>query len=461
MAATIAGSEARMPVRKLDVPGPRARAILARDAAHISPSYPRDQPFVIERGRGCEVWDVDGNRFLDFAAGIAVCSTGHGHPEVVAAIQAQAEKFLHVSSDYYHEKWVELSEALDRIAPFAEDAVVFLANSGAEAVEAALKLARFHTRRPRFVGFYGGFHGRTMGALAFTSSKITQRRGFSPMMPGVTHVPYPDPYRPRLAFDSGTSDVGRAVIDFIEDVVFVHDAPPDEVAAILVEPIQGEGGYVVPPASFLPGLRELCDRHGILLVADEVQSGMGRTGKWWAIEHWGVEPDIVASAKGIASGVPLGAMIARRSVATWGPGTHGNTYGGNPLACVSALATLTVIESGGLANAAAVGAYAIDRLRAMAARHPSMGDVRGKGLMIGVELVRDRATRERAEELRDEVARLAFEHGLLVLGCGRSTLRLIPPLVVTRAEIDEALEILDHVLDVAEPGHLRAAGARA
>jgi 4-aminobutyrate aminotransferase len=439
-----------MTVRKLDVPGPQARAILARDAAHISPSYPRDQPFVIARGKGSEVWDVDGNRYLDFAAGIAVCSTGHGHPAVVRAIQEQAEKFLHISSDYHHEKWVELSEALDRIAPFAEDAVVFLANSGAEAVEAAIKLARYHTKRPRFVGFYGGFHGRTMGALSFTSSKITQRRGFFPTMPGVVHVPFPDPYRPRLAFDPATSDIGQAVVDYLEEVVFVHDAPPEEVAAILVEPIQGEGGYVVPPASFFPRLRALCDRHGILLVVDEVQSGMGRTGEWWAIQHWGVEPDIVASAKGIASGVPLGAMIARKSIATWGPGTHGNTYGGNPLACASALATIDVVESGGLDNAAAVGAYALEELQRMVERHPSIGEVRGKGLMIGVELVRDRESKSRAPELRDEVSRLAFEHGLLILGCGKSSLRWTPPLVVTKGETDEALAILDHVLGLAE-----------
>jgi 4-aminobutyrate aminotransferase len=443
-------------IRRLEVPGEKAREILARDAEHISPSYPRDKPLVIERGQGCEIWDVDGNRFLDFAAGIAVCSTGHGHPDVVRAIQEQAEKFLHISSDYHHEKWVELSEALDRIAPFDEDAVVFLANSGAESVEAAIKLARHHTGRPRFIGFYGGFHGRTMGALSFTSSKITQRKGFFPTMPGVTHVPFPDPYRPRLAFDPATSDIGEAVVDYLEDVVFVHDAPPEEVAAILVEPIQGEGGYVVPPASFFPRLRELCDRHGILLVADEVQCGMGRTGEWWAIEHWGVEPDIVTSAKGIASGLPLGAMIAKRSVATWGPGTHGNTYGGNPLACASALATIAVIEGGALDNAAAVGAYALEELQKLAERHPSIGEVRGKGLMIGVELVKDRATRERAPALRDEVAELAFDHGLILLGCGRNALRLTPPLVVRREEVDEALAIFDHVLGLAEAKHLGA-----
>ena len=444
-----------MAIRRLEVPGPKAQAILARDAAHISPSYPRDRPFVIARGKGCEVWDVDGNRFLDFAAGIAVCSTGHGHPDVVRAIQVQAEKFLHISSDYHHEKWVELSEALDRIAPFAEDSTVFLANSGAEAVEAAIKLARYHTKRPRFVGFYGGFHGRTMGALAFTSSKITQRKGFFPTMPGVTHVPYPDPYRPRLTFDPATSDIGEAVVDYLEEVVFVHDAPPEEIAAILVEPIQGEGGYVVPPASFFPRLRELCDRHGILLVLDEVQSGMGRTGQWWAIEHWGIEPDIVTSAKGIASGVPLGAMIAKKSVATWGPGTHGNTYGGNPLACAAALATIGVIEGGALDNAAAVGAYTLEELLKLAERHPAIGEVRGKGLMIGVELVSDRDSKQRAPALRDDVVQLAFEHGLLVLGCGRNTLRLTPPLVVTRAEVDEALAIFDAVLALAEAKHRR------
>jgi 4-aminobutyrate aminotransferase len=269
-------------------------------------------------------------------------------------------------------------------------------------------------------------------------------------MPGVTHVPYPDPYRPRLAFDPASSDIGQAVVDYLEEVVFVHDAPPDEIAAILVEPIQGEGGYVVPPASFFPRLRALCDRHGILLIADEVQSGMGRTGRWWAIEHTGVEPDIVTSAKGIASGVPLGAMIARRSVASWGPGTHGNTYGGNPLACASALATIGVIEGHGLANASAVGGYALERLKTMAESHPAIGDVRGRGLMIGVELVEDRTTKQRATELRERVVELAFRHGLLILGCGKSSLRLIPPLVVTQPELDEALEILDHVLALAE-----------
>jgi 4-aminobutyrate aminotransferase len=443
------------PIRPRPVPGPNARAILERDAATISPSYPRDQPFVMSHGRGTEVWDVDGNRYLDFAAGIAVCATGHAHPEVVRAIQEQAAKFLHISSDYHHEKWVALSEALDRIAPFkasGEKAITFLCNSGTEAVEAALKLARYHTKRPRFVGFLGGFHGRTMGSLSFTSSKITQRKGFFPTLPGVTLVPYPDPYRPRFAFDTASSDVGHSVLDYLEEVVFVHDAPPEEVAAVLVEPIQGEGGYVVPPPSFYPRLREICDRHGILLIADEVQGGMGRTGKWWAIEHWGVEPDIVCSAKGIASGVPLGAMIAKKSVVTWGPGAHGNTYGGNPIACAAALATIDVLEKGGLANAERMGARALAGLQDIASRHPSIGEVRGRGLMLGVELVKDRGTKERAVELREEVVRQAFLHGLLVLGCGKNSVRLTPPLTVSEAEIDEALEIFEAALTVAERG---------
>ncbi len=445
-----------MAVRKLEVPGPKARAILARDAVFVSPSYPRDSPFVMSHGKGVEVWDVDGNRYLDFAAGIAVCATGHCHPRVVAAIQRQAEKFLHISSDYYHERWVELAEALDGIAPFAEDAVSFLCNSGTEAVEAAIKLARHHTGRPRFIGFHGGFHGRTMGSLAFTSSKAVQREGFFPTMAGVTHIPYPDPYRARFPIAPG-SDIGHAVVDYIEEVVFVHECPPSEVAAILVEPIQGEGGYVVPPESFFLRLRALCDRHGILLILDEVQAGMGRTGRTFAIEHWGVEPDLVCVAKGIASGVPLGAMLARRSVATWQAGAHGNTYGGNPLACVAALETIALLREGLTANAAAQGARVLEKLRSMAARHPSIGEVRGKGLMIGVELVKDRETKERAPALRDSLVETAFEHGLLMLGCGRNSIRLTPPLTVTEAELDEGLEVFEAALTLAEDHHLAPA----
>ncbi|MCS6827767.1 MAG: acetyl ornithine aminotransferase family protein [Caldilinea sp.] len=434
---------------RLNVPGPKARAILERDRAVVSRAYGRVADFVMSHGLGSQVWDVDGNRYLDFMSGIAVNATGHSHPHVVRAIQEQAEKFLHISSDYYHESWVRLSERLDEIAPFAESASVFLGNSGTEAVEGAIKLARYHTGRPYFLGFIGGFHGRTLGSLGFTASKITQRRGFLPQRE-VIHVPYPYEYRPLLAMQPGEADYGETVVNYIERVIFKNLVSPDEVAAVLVEPIQGEGGYVVPPASFFPRLRELCDRHGILLIVDEVQTGMGRTGKWWAIEHWNVEPDIVCTAKGIASGVPLGGFIARQSVATWPTGAHGNTYGGNPLAMVAALATMEVLESGGIQNAAEQGAYLLSRLNEMAAHHPSIGDVRGKGLMIGVEFVQDKATRAPNARLRDRVIELAFEHGLLIMGCGVSAMRIIPPLIITRPEVDEGLEIFEHAVTLAE-----------
>jgi len=436
-------------ITRLNVPGPKARAILERDRAVVSHAYGRVADFVMAHGLGSQVYDVDGNRFIDFVSGIAVNSTGHSHPHVVRAIQQQAEKFLHISSDYYHESWVRLSERLDEIAPFAEPASVFLGNSGTEAVEGAIKLARYHTGRPYFIGFMGGFHGRTLGSLGFTASKITQRRGFLPMRE-VTHIPYPYEYRPVLAMQPGEADYGETVVNYLEKVVFKTLLAPDDVAAVLVEPIQGEGGYVVPPASFLPQLRELCDRHGILLIVDEVQTGMGRTGKWWAVEHWGVEPDIVCTAKGIASGVPLGGVIARQRIATWPVGAHGNTYGGNPLAMVAALATIDVLENGGIQNAADQGDYALARLAAMAAHHPSIGDVRGKGLMIGVEFVQDKTTRTPDARLRNRVVEIAFEHGLLIMGCGANSMRIIPPLVVTRAELDEGLQIFEHAVTIAE-----------
>jgi len=441
-----------MAIAKMNVPGPVARAILARDAAVISPSYPRDYPFVMDRGKGSEVWDVDGNRFIDWASGIAVCSTGHSHPDVVKAIQRQAERFIHISSDYYHETWVALAERLDGIAPFEEDAVCFMTNSGTEAVEAALKLARYATGRSRFIGFYGGFHGRTMGSLAFTASKAKQTAGFFPAMPGVTHIPYPDPYRPAMPPGPGQADAGDAVLDFLEDTVFEQAVPPGDVAAVLLEPIQGEGGYIVPPDAFLRRLRGLCDRHGILLIADEVQSGVGRTGKWWAIQHAGVQPDIVCAAKGIASGMPLGVMMARRSVVTWTAGAHGNTYGGNPIACAAALATLRLIEDGYMANAAAQGERALAGLGALKARHPGIGDVRGRGLMIGVDFVKDRATREPDPELRDRLVHHAFERGLLLLGCGRSVVRVAPPLSIEPALVDEGLAIFEAALTEAAKG---------
>ena len=429
--------------------GPKARALVERDQQVVSPSYPRGYPFVMDHGKGTEVWDPDGNRFLDFAAGIAVVATGHSHPQVVQAIQKQAEKFLHISSDFYHEKWVALSEKLNEIAPFEEDAGIFLTNSGTESVEAAIKLARLHTGRSQFIGFLGAFHGRTMGAVTFTASKPVYHRGFFPLMNGVVHAPYPDPYRPLLQSRPG-EDYGKTVVRYIEEEILGRLAPPEEVAGILVEPIQGEGGYVVPAPGFFPALRDLCDRYGILLIADEVQSGMGRTGKWWAIEHFGVEPDIVCSAKGLASGMPLGALIARKSVMTWPKGSHGNTYGGNPIACAASLATIDLLAKGYLQNAKEMGQYAMDALEEIQMRHTSIGQVRGKGLMLGIDFVKDRDTHEPDSALRGRVEALGFEYGLLLLGCGKSTIRLAPPLSITKAEIDEGLQIFDHVIGLAE-----------
>jgi 4-aminobutyrate aminotransferase len=444
--------EAKMLTRaitRLEVPGPKARAILERDRRVVSHAYGRVADFVMDHGQGSEVFDVDGNRYLDFTSGIAVTATGHSHPHVVRAVQAQAEKFLHISSDFYHEKWVALSEKLDEIAPFQEGASVFLGNSGTEAVEGALKAARLHTGRHRFLGFVGGFHGRTAGSLNFTASKVVQRRGLAPYT-DVTHVPYPNAYRQVLASNPGDEDYGDTVVKYLENVIFKTVLPPTDVAGILVEPIQGEGGYVVPPHSFFRRLREVCDEYGILLIVDEVQTGMGRTGRWWAVEHWGVEPDIVCAAKGIASGVPLGAVVGRQSVMNMPTGSHGNTYGGNPLACAAALATIEVLENGGIQNAAVQGEYLLGALREMAERHPSMGDVRGIGLMIGVEFVKDKLTCVPAPDVRNRVEEIAFEHGLLLMGCGFNAMRVIPPLIVTRDEVDEALAIMEHSVTLAE-----------
>jgi 4-aminobutyrate aminotransferase len=425
---------------KTELPGPQARTMLARDAAVVSPSYPRDYPFVMSHGRGTEVWDVDGNRFLDFVAGIAVCSTGHAHPKVVAAITEAANKFLHISSDYWHETQIRLAEKMNELAPMGEPAMSFFAQSGTESVEGALKLARYVTGRPRFIGFLGGFHGRTMGSLSFTSSKYTQQKGFFPTMPGVTHVPYPNNYRPLLA----GADQGEAVLSYIENVLFTSNVPPTEVAAILVEPIQGEGGYLVPPDGFLAGLRALCDRHGILLIFDEVQSGIGRTGKMFASEHFGVKPDIMTLAKGLGSGLPIGMVVAKKSIMSkWARGAHGNTYGGNPVCCAAALATIELVEGGFMQNAATVGAHFQSRLRELATRHAVIGEIRGKGLMIGMELITDPASRKAAPELCDRLVTRAYHNGLMLLSCGKSTVRFMPPLAVTVAQIDEAVEILE------------------
>jgi len=423
-----------------DLPGPKAQALLARDAQVVSPSYPRDYPFVMDYGRGAEVWDVDGNCFIDFAAGIAVTSTGHAHPNVVQAIKDATDNFLHISSDYYHELQVKLGEKMSEIAPMDEPALSFFTNSGTESVEGAIKLARYVTGRQRFIGFLGGFHGRTMGSLSFTASKYTQQDGFFPPMPGVTHVPYPNNYRPVLA----GKDQGEAVLNYIENVLFQHNVPAAEVAGILVEPIQGEGGYIVPPDSFLPGLRDLCDRHGLLLIADEVQSGMGRTGKMFAVEHWGVQPDIITTAKGIASGMPIGTVTARRSIMEqWPRGAHGNTYGGNPICCAAALATIDLVQQEYMANAARMGEYLLGKMNELAQRYPMIGEVRGKGLMIGMEFVKDQAGKEPAKQFVADLIHEAFYNGLLLLPCGASTIRFMPPLMLTQDLANEAMEIME------------------
>lgn len=436
-------------MKPLKLPGPKAQAIIERDRLYVSPSYPRGYPFVMDHGRGTEVWDVDGNRFLDFAAGIAVVATGHSHPQVVKAIQQQAEQFIHISSDFYHESWVQLAEKLNEIAPFSGPASSFLTNSGTESVESAIKLARYHTRRSQFIGFLGAFHGRTIGSVSFTASRSHYKGRFFPLMSGVVHAPFPDPYRPVLIRRKGEG-YGEAVVRYIEEEILSRILPPDEVAGFLIEPIQGEGGYIVPPQDFFPALRALCDKYGILLIADEVQSGMGRTGKWWAIENFGVEADIITSAKGIASGVPLGAMIARKELMDWPKGSHGNTYGGNPIACVASLATIDLIQKHYMQNAIEVGNYTLDALAEIKTRHPSIGDVRGLGLMIGIEFVLDQESKEPAIKLRDEVVNLAFERGMLTLGCGQSTIRFSPPLSTTISEVNEALAIFEEAVTLAE-----------
>jgi 4-aminobutyrate aminotransferase len=427
---------------RMPLPGPKAQALIARDRLVTTPSYPRDYPFVMARGRGAEAWDVDGNRFLDFMSGIGVASTGHAHPQVVEAVKAAADDFLHISSDYWHERMTRLAERINQLDPMREPVQVLICQSGTESVEGALKLARYVTGRPRFIGFLGAFHGRSMGALSFTASKYTQQAGFFPTMPGVTHVPYPNTYRPLFA----GADQGRAVLDYIE-MLFQYNVPAAEVAAIVVEPIQGEGGYLVPPDGFLAGLRALCDRHGILLIFDEVQCGIGRSGRMFASQHWGVSPDIMTLAKGLASGLPMGLVVARRThMEKWKRGAHGNTFGGNPLCCAAALATLDLVEREYAANAAAVGEYFIGRLKDLQKRFPSIGEVRGKGLMIGMELITDPASRAPARKLCEAVLTRAYHHGLLLLSCGQSTVRFIPPLMINRGHVDEALALLEPAL---------------
>jgi 4-aminobutyrate aminotransferase len=413
-------ANAQAPRLITEVPGPEARARIARDGKVTSPSLPRAYPLVPKRGAGSVVEDVDGNLFLDVNAGIAVTSTGHSHPEVVEAIRRQAEDLLHYSaSDFYLPIYSDVCEELDRIAPFSKPARSFLTNSGTEAVEGAIKLARFATGRQYVIGMLESFHGRSYGSVSLTASKAKYRTGFGPLLPGIHHTPFGD-------------------FEHLEQVLFKRLVSPSEVAAIVVEPILGEGGYVLPPDGWFAYLRELCDRHGILLVADEVQSGMGRTGKMWAIEHFGVEPDIVLAGKGIASGMPLGAMIAREDLMTWEVGAHGSTYGGNPVACAAALASLRLIEGGLMDNAREMGDLLMAGLRRMAERHPAIRDVRGLGLMIGIQFPN--------HDVMSAVEQAAFHKGLLVLGCGDDVIRMSPPLVIRRDQVDTALEVFEEVV---------------
>jgi 4-aminobutyrate aminotransferase len=440
------------PKLKTAIPGPNAKRILAGDEQYISPSYTRSYPMVAKRGRGIVVEDVDGNEFFDFSAGIAVVSTGHCHPEVVAAIRKQAGELIHMSgTDFYYEGMVTLAERLSKIAPMPGPHKIYYGNSGAEAIECALKLARYHTRRQHIIAFLGAFHGRTMGALSLTASKPQQKRRFSPMVPGVTHVRYPDVYRGCVGGAQDAEKFALGCARYIEDKLFKTVLAPEEVAAIFVEPIQGEGGYVIAPTIFMQELRRICDQHGILLVVDEVQSGIGRTGRWFAVEHTGVQPDMVCMAKGIASGMPLGVTMSKAEIMDWVPGSHASTFGGNPVCIAAALATLDVIEKEGLLrNSREVGDHMLKRMAGWPKKHRIVGDVRGRGLMIGVDIVKDQATREYANSERDRVIEAAFERGILFLGCGPSTVRIAPPLVVTKEEADVAMDALEESIAVVE-----------
>jgi 4-aminobutyrate aminotransferase len=442
----IDGTKTFGPRIKTALPGPNAKRVLAGDEKYISPSYTRSYPLVAKSGHGIVVTDVDGNEFFDFSAGIAVTSTGHCHPHVVAAIQKQAAELIHMSgTDFYYESMVELAERLSKIAPMPGPHRVYYGNSGAEAIECALKLARYHTKRQNIIAFFGAFHGRTMGALSLTASKPQQRRRFSPLMPGVTHIKYPDVYRNGDTQNPDEFAFGCA--RFIEEKLFKTTLAPEEVAAIFVEPVQGEGGYVVAPTVFMQELRKICDRHGILLVADEVQSGIGRTGKWWAIEHTGVHPDIVCSAKGIASGMPLGVVITRAEIMDWVPGSHASTFGGNPVAIAAALASLDVIENEHLLeNSTTVGNHMMKRMADWPTKYKLVGDVRGRGLMIGVEIVKDKTTKEYGAAERDRIVEAAFDRGVLFLGCGPGTVRICPALVVTKEEADVAVDVLEECI---------------
>lgn len=434
------------------LPGPKARSIIERDHAVLSPSYTRDYPLVIDHGEGAMVTDVDGNRFLDLNAGIAVVATGHCHPRVVEAIRRQAERFIHMSgTDFYYAEMVELAEKLVSLVPAPESKRVYFGNSGAEAIEAAIKLARYHTGRDKFIAFFGGFHGRTLGALSLTGSKSIQRKGFAPLPGGVTHIPYAYCYR--CAYRQHPDTCNVECVKVLEDQYFQSILPAEEVAAVFFEPVQGEGGYIVPPAKFFDELREVCRRHGILLIADEVQSGMGRTGRMFACEHFGVEPDIMAIAKGIASGLPLSATVAKSRYMQWTPGAHASTFGGNPVSIAAAMTTIELLEDELVEHAALIGEHMKTRMIEWTRKYPIVGDVRGLGLMLGVEIVKDQASRERAPEMRDRIVQKAFHRGLLPLGAGRNAIRLAPPLVITKDQADFAVSTLEEIIAEVSRGH--------
>jgi 4-aminobutyrate aminotransferase len=437
--------EINKPFIKIIPPGPAAKKVLAKDSRYISPSYTRGYPFVAEKGYGIMIEDPDGNRYMDLNAGVAVCSTGHCHPEIVRAIQKQSEKLIHmIGTDFYYRWQVDVAEELTKITPgkFAKKA--FLANTGAEAVEAAIKLARYMTRRPRMIAYIGCFHGRTMGALSLTASKAAQRRHFSPLLSEVTHIPYPYCYR--CLFNLTYPKCNFACLSYLEDVIFAKVSPPEDVAAIIIEPIQGEGGYVVPPDGYLQKLKKIAEKHGILLVCDEIQTGMGRTGKMFAVEHWKVEPDIICIAKGIASGMPLSAMVANASLMKWPAGSHANTFGGNPVCCAAALKTIELLKESLVENAKTTGDYLIKRLKSLQNKYEFIGDVRGKGLMVGIEIVKDRKTKAKDPERRTNIVNNCFKNGILLVGCGENNIRFSPPLIITQKDIDVAMEIFEKVL---------------
>ena len=449
----ITAAETKLPRLLTPLPGPKAKRVVEQDAQYVSPSYTRDYPFVAKRGQGATVEDVDGNTFLDFAAGIAVCATGHCHPEVVAAIQKQAAELIHMSgTDFYYESLPQFAAKLAAISPGSEEKRVYFGNSGAEAIEAAIKLVKYHTKRDKLIAFHGAFHGRTMGALSLTASRAVQRKGFGTLLSGVFHMPFPDTYRG--TYGIRPEHASADCLSYLENELFRRRVDPEEVAGIFIEPIQGEGGYILAPAEFLQGLQKICRKYGILLVADEVQSGMGRTGKWWAIDHAGVEPDIICTAKGIASGMPLSAMIARTSVMNWKPGAHASTFGGNPVCIAAAMATVRLLEEKYMDNARRVGDFILRETADWTERFKNVGEVRGRGLMIGIEFVRDQKTKEKAPELRNRIIQLAFHKGLLVLGSGDTTLRFCPPLVIDEEQAEFAVRTVEECIREVEKSSL-------